>query len=107
MAAGSYTNIAEAGYESVREVDDHRLGIMNEVSLVASGGQTNVNFSNAVMTLSGIGTSAQSIDITTGAGALVLDDVLQALSTVEQAAAQLVSAENRAQQQVNSLARSA
>jgi len=43
------------------------------------------------------------IDISTGAGALVLDDALQELSTLEQAAAQLVAAENKAQKQVHSV----
>ncbi|MDR1996788.1 MAG: hypothetical protein LBQ83_00435 [Candidatus Margulisbacteria bacterium] len=44
-----------------------------------------------------------SVDISTGAGALVLDDALQELSTLEQAAAQLVAAENKAQKQVHSV----
>jgi hypothetical protein len=101
-------DISELGYGAIKTVDGARNGIMTQVATVATGSQNTVNFNSVggvnASQMAGITTGA-NIDITTGAGALVLDDVLQALSTVEQASAQLVSAENKAQQQVNSLAR--
>ena len=96
-------DIAEMGYTAIQEVGELRNGIMSQVSAVANNAGNDVDFTGMAK-LSGM-TGLTKADITTGAGALVLDDVLQALSTVEQASAQLVSAENKAQQQVNSLAR--
>ena len=112
-------DISEAGYQAIKNVDDLRAGIMEAVATVAGGtpsgtaakpstvtaGTNSINFHAETTRLAGLGSLTGGIDITTGAGALVLDDVLQAMSTVEQSAAQLVSAENKAQQQVNSLAR--
>jgi hypothetical protein len=105
MAATTTGDISEMGYGAIKEIDGLRNSIMSQVANVANNTTNDVNFSGMAR-MAGItaGTSS-AIDITTGAGALVLDDVLQALSTVEQASAQLVSAENKAQQQVNSLAR--
>lgn len=110
-------DISELGYQTIAAVDTIRADIMDQVATVATSnsGTNTIDFTKNV-TLAGGGTGQASklaglssvgnaVDITTGAGALVLDDVLQAMSTVEQTAAQLVSAENKAQQQVNSLAR--
>ena len=105
MAAPTTGDISEMGYGAIKEIDGLRNNIMSQVSTVANGGTNDVDFSSMAKMAGITATTANKIDITTGAGALVLDDVLQALSTVEQASAQLVSAENKAQQQVNSLAR--
>lgn len=102
-------DISELGYQTIRDVDTMRSGIMDQVAKVAAGTGANGNAidftTNNAASLAGLTSVGSAVDITTGAGALVLDDVLQAMSTVEQTAAQLVSAENKAQQQVNSLAR--
>jgi len=77
-----------------------RACIMGQIKCVAAGSENRLvtieNGINGTMTQIGI-------DISTGAGALVLDDALQELSTLEQAAAQLVAAENKAQKQVHSV----
>lgn len=106
-------DISEMGYNAIKEIDSLRNDIMGAVAEVAGAdGDTpltvdgnEIEFTSQITQLAGLGSNLGGIDITTGAGALVLDDVLQAMSTVEQTAAQLVSAENKAQQQVNSLAR--
>ena len=93
---GSVDNIqqiAKDGYEAVKAVEDRRSEVMSCVKVAAASGSTNRNVSIA----------GTSVDISTGAGALVLDDYLQELSTVEQAAAQLVAAENKSQKQAHSI----
>jgi hypothetical protein len=113
-------DISEAGFNTVSNVDNMRRDIMSAVAEIAGGtpnatsGQFGVQVDNStgtsrlnfgtVGTMAGLGPNT-TVDIQTGAGALVLDDVLQVMSTLQQAAAQLVAAENKAQQQVNSLAR--
>lgn len=113
-------DISEAGFNTVSNVDTMRRDIMAAVAEIAggqanatsgtygvqvdnSGGSPQLNFGE-VAVMAGLGPNT-TVDIQTGAGALVLDDVLQVMSTLQQAAAQLVAAENKAQQQVNSLAR--
>lgn len=113
-------DISEAGFGTVNNVDTMRRDIMSAVAEIAGGttnatsglhgvqvdystGSPRLNF-GTVATMAGLGPNT-TVDIQTGAGALVLDDVLQVMSTIQQAAAQLVAAENKAQQQVNSLAR--
>lgn len=103
MAALTSGDISEMGYGAINEIGILRENIMSQVAQVANNTTSDVNFS--AMGVMSSNSSVGAVNITTGAGALVLDDVLQALSTVEQASAQLVSAENKAQQQVNSLAR--
>ncbi len=82
------------GLNTVQRVSAERENIMNQVAVVASGGSNVVSIN--------MGTTSHSVDISTGAGALVLDDRLQELATMEQSAAQLVAAENRAQKDVQS-----
>ncbi|MDR1322957.1 MAG: hypothetical protein LBK68_00800 [Candidatus Margulisbacteria bacterium] len=92
------SNIAKDAYNAIGNVTQIRSKLMSEIEKVATGNggkEINVSFKS--------GASAVSIDISTGAGALVLDDALQELSTLEQAAAQLVAAENKAQKQVHSV----
>jgi hypothetical protein len=113
-------DISEAGFNTVNNVDTMRKDIMAAVAEIAGGtpnatsgsygvqvdystGSGRLNF-GTVATMAGLGPNT-TVDIQTGAGALVLDDVLQVMSTLQQAAAQMVAAENKAQQQVNSLAR--
>ena len=86
-------SIAKDGAKAIACVAVQRECIMNQVKDAASSqtGQAMVKIANAC------------VDISTGAGALVLDDALQELSTLEQAAAQLVAAENKAQKQVHSV----
>jgi len=45
------------------------------------------------------------IDISSGAGALVLDDVLQKLSTIQQSAAQILASKNRGVKEMQQLMR--
>ncbi|GBR77313.1 hypothetical protein NO2_1714 [Candidatus Termititenax persephonae] len=85
--------IAQDGYDAINAVAKQREDIMTCVKSVAQA----LNGSSVVSIRSA------AVDISTGAGALVLDDALQELSTLEQAAAQLVAAENKAQKQVHSV----
>jgi len=89
----SLHNIAKDGALAVACVAVQRESIMSQVKSAAqtSSGKSEVLIANIC------------VDISTGAGALVLDDALQELSTLEQAAAQLVAAENKAQKQVHSV----
>ncbi|MDR1323262.1 MAG: hypothetical protein LBK68_02375 [Candidatus Margulisbacteria bacterium] len=97
----SLSQIAKDAYEAIANVTDIRSKLMNEIKSVATGnGSKEINI--GVLTGRNGGENV-SIDISTGAGALVLDDALQELSTLEQAAAQLVAAENKAQKQVHSV----
>jgi hypothetical protein len=94
FALNKLQDIAVAGADLLKSVGDTRENLMNSIKSAAS------QDGNKVITIS---SDLASIDISTGAGALVLDDYLQELSTVEQAAAQLVAAENKAQKQVHSV----
>ena len=85
--------IAIDGAVAILCVSMQREAIMSDVKAAAkSGGKDNT-----------VKIAGACVDISTGAGALVLDDALQELSTLEQAAAQLVAAENKAQKQVHSV----
>lgn len=92
------SQIATDAYCVVDSVTKARAQIMSEIKGAAG---TDGSKEIKISTLNG--SSSISIDISTGAGALVLDDALQELSTLEQAAAQLVAAENKAQKQVHSV----
>jgi len=81
--------------DTLRAVTAERDGIMDQVAAVAASGGTLTDVSINLG-----GTGAELVNISTGAGALVLDDRLQELATMEQSAAQLVAAENRAQKDV-------
>ena len=100
VAAGEVTGksygihqIAKDAVVAIACVSMQREAIMSDVKNAAKIGGTD----NSVK----IGSAC--VDISTGAGALVLDDALQELSTLEQAAAQLVAAENKAQKQIHSV----
>jgi hypothetical protein len=88
--------IAKDAYNAIEAVTQIRSSLMTEIKKVATSGTA--SGTNKDISIGGV-----SIDISTGAGALVLDDALQELSTLEQAAAQLVAAENKAQKQVHSV----
>ncbi len=92
-ASQSIQQIARDGYKAVAQVEVLRGAIMSDVKAASA-----TSAASRVVGIAGV-----SVDISTGAGALVLDDYLQELSTVEQAAAQLVAAENKAQKQVHSV----
>jgi hypothetical protein len=96
----SLSNIAKDAYEAIANVTDIRSQLMNEIKKVASTGASKEIDIGKITSRTG---ESVKIDISTGAGALVLDDALQELSTLEQAAAQLVAAENKAQKQVHSV----
>ena len=91
-------DIAAAGYDAISSVEEVRSDLMDQiVGAAASDSDKTITIgANAE------GEGGQEIDISTGAGALVLDNALQELSTVEQVAAQLVAGSNRAQQRVHS-----
>ncbi|GBR73782.1 hypothetical protein NO1_1080 [Candidatus Termititenax aidoneus] len=96
----SLSNIAKDAYAAIANVTDIRSQIMAQITSVATGsGDKEID----IGALTDKGGTSVKIDISTGAGALVLDDALQELSTLEQAAAQLVAAENKAQKQVHSV----
>lgn len=90
-------NIAEDAFEAIKSIETVRADVMEELKGAAEAGAT-----DQVISLSIDGGAAIEVDIATGAGALVLDNYLQELSTVEQAAAQLVAQANKAQKQVHS-----
>jgi len=97
------SDISRAGYQAVKDVGLQRQAIMEAVKCAAAGTSTKLQAEVTVNGATfGLGKLA-NVDIATGAGALVLDDALQELSTIEQAAAQLVAAENKAQKQVHSV----
>jgi len=106
MSGEFVKSIAQTGYATVDKVGDIRSAIMDMVEGAAGGtnglATSAITADNAEKT-NPVVTSLAGTDISTGAGALLLDDTLQELSTVEQAAAQLVAAENRAQKQIHSV----
>jgi hypothetical protein len=87
-------NIEASALSTLEAVSAERENIMDQVAEVAAGTATTVDINM------GGSTTPKSVDISTSAGALVLDDRLQELATMEQSAAQLVAAENRAQKDV-------
>ncbi|MBU0580048.1 MAG: hypothetical protein KKA19_02630 [Candidatus Margulisbacteria bacterium] len=85
-------DIEAQAFNALSSVTSERDGIMQQVANVAANTATTVKIR--------MGGEEKEVDISTGAGALVLDDRLQELATMEQSAAQLVAAENRAQKDV-------
>lgn len=96
-AAGS----VEANAYKVAEASENtRTGIMQEIKdkLTAAGGTVDPDITLSVDMLGGV-------DISSGPGALVLDDVLQKLSTIQQTSAQILAAKNRSAKEVQQLMR--
>jgi len=89
--AGGTGGIIDNAYVALNEVEAIRADIMDRLETAAQAGQ-----SKEVLVAN------STIDISTGAGALVLDTYLQELSTVEQAAAQIVAQHNKAQKTIHS-----
>ena len=89
--AGGVDGIIDNAYKTLESVEGTRQVMMDSLS-TAAGSSTNKE-----ITING-----NLVDISTGAGALVLDTYLQELSTVEQAAAQVVAQHNKAQKTVHS-----
>ena len=87
-------NIEISALKAIQDVAVERDNIMTQVANVASTGATTTKVTIKM------GTETKAVDISSGAGALVLDDRLLELATLEQSAAQLVAAENRAQKDV-------
>lgn len=85
-------DIVEAGYNAISGIEEKRDVIMD--ALKDAAGTDGDNLMNIAGT--------NDIDISTGAGSLILDNYLQELSTVEQAAAQIVAQANKAQKNVHS-----
>lgn len=88
------SQIAENAYDAIASATATRKDLMEQIKDVATC---------TAVTSKEVTIGTNRIDISTGAGALVLDDYLQELSTIEQAAAQFVAAENKAQKQVHSV----
>ena len=90
-------DISLNAYEATSTTNDIREGIMQDirdsVAGMADGG-------NEDMTVS-VSLRGTEVDISTGAGALLLDDTLQTLSTIEQSAAQILASNNRAVKEIN------
>ena len=103
------SDIAQSAYKAIEGVGLAREAIMDQVKKAAAGDNGKKEIATGFSAISKIAsgitytTAGDKVDISTGAGALVLDDALQELSTLEQAAAQLVAAENKAQKQVHSV----
>lgn len=90
--AGGLNGIIDNAYSTLNQVEGIRSDLMDELESAAQVGapkEVSIN-------------SNTTIDISTGAGALVLDTYLQELSTVEQAAAQIVAQHNKAQKTIHS-----
>lgn len=88
-------SIADEAYYVASFASQQRDGIMGRISNAVASSSTEIT-----LPLDNVDTK---VDIASGAGALLLDDYLQELSTVEQAAAQFVAAENKAQKQIHSV----
>jgi hypothetical protein len=91
--------IATDGFDTVKRTTETRQALMDAIKTAAASGEKTISM---MVNVNGTGETI-GVDISTGAGALILDDYLQELSTVEQAAAQLVAAENKAQKQIHSV----
>lgn len=92
-------NMSAQAYEVAKTADDVRKGIMEEIkSAVSSEALKNGNDISVTL-------MNTKVDISSGPGALVLDDVLQKLSTVGQTAAQLLASKNRAAKEIQNLVR--
>ncbi len=83
-------------YNVSQAADDERQEIMDQIYNAASSGAGDVH----MITIDG-----KSYDISSGTGALVLDDKLQKISTRQQVAAQLVASKNRGEKEVHQIAR--
>jgi hypothetical protein len=90
--AGGVGGIIDDAYNTLNDVETVRSDLMDSLQAAASVG------SSKVVTIN----DNSTIDISTGAGALVLDTYLQELSTVEQSAAQIVAQHNKAQKTIHS-----
>ncbi len=86
------SGIIDNAYKALQNVETVRSDLMSD--LKTASGPTG----SKIITIG----ATDSIDISTGAGAMVLDSYLQELSTVEQAAAQVVAQHNKAQKTVHS-----
>jgi hypothetical protein len=94
MSYGENGSISSNAFLVANDADTKREDIMSEIKNAVSS--ANTGGSDVYVNVGG-----SNIDISTGAGALVLDDTLQKLSTQEQSAAQILSAQNRATKEVS------
>lgn len=94
-------SLSANAYEAADWADASREEIMNDIRDAIESNANGTNDVDGVeVEIDGI-----AVDISSGAGALLLDDKLQELSTIEQSAAQILAANNRAQKEVNQLLR--
>ena len=85
-------------YFVANAADDARQDIMSDIRTAVTGASNGTSDVYSIPALGGI-------DISTGAGALILDDTLQKLSNQEQASGQILSSKNRGQKEMNQLMR--
>lgn len=83
-------NIAENTREDIMEQIREQLGDVNNID------------NDVTLNVNVLGTE---VDISSGPGALLLDDALQTLSTIQQVSAQMVASKNRGQKEMNQLLR--
>ena len=91
---GFMKDIVETGYKAIDGIETLRKDLMADLKDAATSSSDAANKIT-------IGPGSEKVDISTGAGSLVLDNYLQELSTVEQAAAQIVAQSNKAQKNVH------
>ena len=97
MADETILGMGVQALDTNQEIRDNIMDAVKDAIEASSDGDTgSVNFELQTSIL-------QGIDIATGAGAMVMDDTLQKLSTGDQSAAQLVSASNKANKEVQNL----
>lgn len=98
MAAESVGQSIEANaYETARISEQTREGIMSQIRDQLGGDNSTVNDVTINVNLPG---EDDAVDISSGAGALLLDSALQKLSTLDQASAQILSSKNRSQKEI-------
>ncbi len=96
---GSTNSVEANAYKVAEAAENTRTEIMAEIR-DQLGRSTEVN-PDVTLNVESLG----GVDISSGPGALVLDDVLQKLSTIQQTSAQILAAKNRSAKEVQQLMR--
>jgi hypothetical protein len=100
LGYGAANSVEANAYKVAEASENTRCEIMAEIknALTTSNNEVDTDVTLNVESLGGI-------DISSGPGALVLDDVLQKLSTIQQTAAQILASKNRSAKEVQQLMR--
>lgn len=98
-AAGSVESNA---YTAASEAEVTRESIMSEIKDKLTGDGASGVANDVALNINALG----GVDISSGPGALVLDDKLQKLSVIEQSSAQLLSGKNRLAKELGQIMRS-